>query len=109
MGKNPKTPYIKSFLGVNIDFMPIDDLFEPLKLLRPFKMAKLHYLGHIWARQRTQKWLKTLKPPMPYVFWGLLLFLYPYMTFFSLSELFNPVTKPDPHFFPTVQWDNIEH
>ena len=39
---------------------------------------------------------------MPYVFWGLLLFLYPYMTFFSLSELFNPVTKPDPHFFPTV-------
>ena len=41
---------------------------------------------------------------MPYVFWGLLLFLYPYMTFFSLSELFNPVTKPDPHFSPTVHW-----
>ena len=25
------------------------------------------------------------------------------MNFFSLSELFNPITKPDPQFFPTVQ------
>ena len=84
MAKNPKPPTLKVFWGLLLILCPYMMFLEPLKSLRPFKMAKMRYLGCIKARQRTQKWLKTLKPPMPKVFCGLLLILYPYMTFLSL-------------------------
>ena len=66
--KTLKPPMPKVFLWFIIDFIPIYDLFEPLKSLRPFKRAKMRYLGRIKAHQRTQKWLKTLKPPISKVF-----------------------------------------
>ena len=102
MVKNPKTPYAKSFLWFIIDFIPIYDLFEPLKSLRPFKRAKMRYLGRIKAHQRTQKWLKTLKPPMPKVFWGLLLILYPYMTFLEPLKSLRPFKIAKMHYLGRI-------
>ena len=34
MYKNPKTPYVKSFLGLIIDFMPIYDVFGAFKVIK---------------------------------------------------------------------------
>ena len=34
MYKNPKTPYVKSFFGAIIDFIPIYDLFGAFKVIK---------------------------------------------------------------------------
>ena len=63
----------------------------------------MRYFGRIEAPKGPKNCPKTLQPSAPEIFWGLQLFLSSYMTFLSLSILFKPLTKPDPHFSPTVQ------
>ena len=102
MAKNPKPPTLKVFWGLLLILCPYMMFLEPLKSLRPFKMAKMRYLGCIKARQRTQKWLKTLKPPMPKVFCGLLLILYPYMTFLEPLKSLRPFKIAKMHYLGRI-------
>ena len=90
MAKNPKPPTLKVFWGLLLILCPYMMFLEPLKSLRPFKMAKMRYLGCIKARQRTQKWLKTLKPPMPKVF------LWFIIDFIPIYDLFEPLKSLRP-------------
>ena len=92
MAKNPKPHTLKVFWGLLLILCPYMMFLEPLKSLRPFKMAKMRYLGRIKARQRTQKWLKTLKPPMPKVFCGLLFII----DFIPIYDLFEPLKSLRP-------------
>ena len=47
MAKNPIVTFPKSFLGLNIIFMPLYVLFKPSKSSTAFQMAKMRYLGRI--------------------------------------------------------------
>ena len=90
MSKNPIDPWPNFFFRLSTIFIPIHNLYEHLKPLTAFKIAKMRYFGRIEAPKGPKNCLKTLQPSAPEIFWGLQLFLSSYMTFLSLSMLLIP-------------------